>query len=1143
MFNSKNYWNDRYTRGETSGAGSYNEFAIYKANIINNFIKNNRIKTIIDYGSGDGNQLKLINTENIKYTGIDTSAFIISKCKEIFKDDMTKTFINSDDINNEFKADLVLSCDVVYHLIEDHIYTDYINKLFNMSDKYVIIYAPNKNYDEAIHVKKREFIEYIFDNFKKFNLVQRIQGKKYCPFYIFQKNDTYIPNIPKQILQITKTDPVDSIVINKIKNTMNIHDYNWFNDNTMYKYISENQLEEFPNIINHIKSLSKGQHKADIFRYYWLYLNGGIFMDDDLMIEKKIELDNYTFISVKSYHNDKNLLFNGFIACSKFNQIIYKALKRCYITNNNELINNYHLFCSQFYIIYEELKSDQNTYLLQEKRNPEFKEGVKSYYNNTHYLTHSSKIRFNIIDQWKTYIKNNLLPIINSLNVKLEGNIYSNHLSFNENMEMKDKQSNFKNILNIIKPKSIMEIGFNAGFSTLFMKMIVPDVNIVCIDLNEHKYVMPCFKRINSDFNNISIIPGSSYDVGLPKLINENETFDIIHIDGDHRLEGAKKDLDLCIKLCHDKTIIIFDDTNLQYLDDLCTSYVNQGLLKDYYFKEYLNNQKYKHRFFQINKKENLNTELIHNIKENNLYPLNENKYIFIHNIKKNGIQINNIGDLYSSLYKIYPHIVDNYDIMCLHNDILIDNDTEEKLKGKIIIIGGGGLIDLKDEWNSKINFIIENSKKTYFFGPGYNNEGKQIKIKINFNHKNVSGIGLRDINNNYDFIPCPSCLLLDKYKNNKNTRKYGVVEHCQIKIPNINGITEKINMEYHNDTSIDNILKFISTTENLVVNSYHAYYFSVLLGKKVILYNNWSNKFNNIFQDKIYCYDIKLSLNKQFDKITINKNYLQMYTSIVKQNIENIFNHNVPVYVSLTSIYKNQDILLQTLISIVNQSEQPDTIFVYLSEDKYLIDDGFKDKKITNNNLREYIQNNPIIRIKWVKNTGPYRKLLPLLKEKYNNDCIIITIDDDTIYDNNLIENLVNDYNKHKCVIGYRGFTPSFDNIEHFNYYERQTIQNRNLYNFLTGKGGILYKPEFFHKTKDLVFNDGIYLDTCPTADDIWFYIIRILNNIDCYIDNRKWLSKDNTQKGLYDLYNSKNNTTSFQNTIIRLKKLHYNF
>ena len=84
MFNSKKYWNNRYQKGGNSGAGSYNRLACFKASIINDFIKKNNIGSIIDYGVGDGNQLKLIDTKNKIYTGIDVSAFIISKCKEIF---------------------------------------------------------------------------------------------------------------------------------------------------------------------------------------------------------------------------------------------------------------------------------------------------------------------------------------------------------------------------------------------------------------------------------------------------------------------------------------------------------------------------------------------------------------------------------------------------------------------------------------------------------------------------------------------------------------------------------------------------------------------------------------------------------------------------------------------------------------------------------------------------------------------------------------------------------------------------------------------------------------------------------------------------------------------------------------------------
>ena len=123
----------------------------------------------------------------------------------------------------------------------------------------------------------------------------------------------------------------------------------------MYDYIRENQLEEFPNIIEIMKSYSKGQHKAEVFRYYWLYLNGGIFMDDDLMIDNKLDFKNNTFISVKSYHLD--------------------------------LMNDYLFFCNELYKIYQKLKKYQNTFLLKEKRTKEFKEGVKIYYNNKHILT------------------------------------------------------------------------------------------------------------------------------------------------------------------------------------------------------------------------------------------------------------------------------------------------------------------------------------------------------------------------------------------------------------------------------------------------------------------------------------------------------------------------------------------------------------------------------------------------------------------------------------------------------------------------------------------------------------------------------------------------------------------------------------
>lgn len=68
---SKEYWEERYKGEGTSGLGSYGKFAEFKAEIINSFVKDNKINSVIDFGCGDGNQLSLF--EIPYYIGLDVS--------------------------------------------------------------------------------------------------------------------------------------------------------------------------------------------------------------------------------------------------------------------------------------------------------------------------------------------------------------------------------------------------------------------------------------------------------------------------------------------------------------------------------------------------------------------------------------------------------------------------------------------------------------------------------------------------------------------------------------------------------------------------------------------------------------------------------------------------------------------------------------------------------------------------------------------------------------------------------------------------------------------------------------------------------------------------------------------------------------
>ena len=192
-FDSNKYWEERNKEDkEPSGMGSYGKLADFKKDVVNKFLDDNNIKSIIDYGAGDGNQLKMLNTKNRKYIGTDISNTAVDKLNELFKNDDTKTFLYDNEIKN-IKGELVLTLDVLFHLIENDIYDNYMKNLFDMSDKFVIIFARNENVDLAIHVKFRKFTDYIENNFKNWKLIKHIPNK-YSQKILGQDNDTTSPS-------------------------------------------------------------------------------------------------------------------------------------------------------------------------------------------------------------------------------------------------------------------------------------------------------------------------------------------------------------------------------------------------------------------------------------------------------------------------------------------------------------------------------------------------------------------------------------------------------------------------------------------------------------------------------------------------------------------------------------------------------------------------------------------------------------------------------------------------------------------------------------------------------------------------------------------------------------------------------------
>jgi hypothetical protein len=172
--------------------------------------------------------------------------------------------------------------------------------------------------------------------------------------------------IPKVIFQTSK-EPIEDYVVNMIRKKSAGWEYKHFTDQDILDYFEANPMPEFSNITAQFQRL-KGAHKADLFRYYYIYLEGGVFLDSDAMIQTDMDIlaADCDFFSVNSTCVDKSI-FQGFIGAVPKNEIMYLALKHAYTVNPEDLTDNYHMLVRELYTIVFSKKFDCTIKLFTEK--------------------------------------------------------------------------------------------------------------------------------------------------------------------------------------------------------------------------------------------------------------------------------------------------------------------------------------------------------------------------------------------------------------------------------------------------------------------------------------------------------------------------------------------------------------------------------------------------------------------------------------------------------------------------------------------------------------------------------------------------------------------------------------------------------
>ena len=158
--------------------------------------------------------------------------------------------------------------------------------------------------------------------------------------------------IPKVIMQTCASrDKLTPQMIDAMRTWEDMNpgwSYELFDNNDCIKFIKEyfdtDTLKAFNNLV-------PGAFKADLFRYCYLYIKGGVYSDIDnicLVPLNDFLLDDDTFVSVKDRVVDgQELVYNAFIATEKNHPVlkkaidltVYNVLNKIYPNTRNNIIN------------------------------------------------------------------------------------------------------------------------------------------------------------------------------------------------------------------------------------------------------------------------------------------------------------------------------------------------------------------------------------------------------------------------------------------------------------------------------------------------------------------------------------------------------------------------------------------------------------------------------------------------------------------------------------------------------------------------------------------------------------------------------------------------------------------------------------
>lgn len=238
------------------------------------------------------------------------------------------------------------------------------------------------------------------------------------------------------------------------------------------------------------------------------------------------------------------------------------------------------------------------------------------------------------------------------------------------------------------------------------------------------------------------------------------------------------------------------------------------------------------------------------------------NDVINIHRIDKG-----NVGDYYCAPHLYFDELkgkkLDIFDFKSTNEQIA--KNWINKVSNNALIIGGGGLLN-RGSFEKQMKLFQQLStkgKKTVLWGVGHNSKNKHEFGDIssyNIDATKFGLVGVRDFSMKENWVPCVSCMHSIFDRTFEETQETGIIYHKKT-VKNKQLLKKLQNYSStSNTTNLEDMISFIGKSNTIVTDSYHAMYWSILLGKKVVAIPNSSKFFDFKYQPIISSF-------KEFEK------------------------------------------------------------------------------------------------------------------------------------------------------------------------------------------------------------------------------------------------------------------------------------